>query len=518
MAGSFEITYPGQPEECPVYIALDDPKDWPDCSIALTIDGTPAPGIQGKRDESPYQVCRLTEQSVVRVEAARDGINLGELQETVRFPATFLEIKRNATPIISRLGKLSEGRGYDPKSILILKIDSPTKVLKGVMARIEKIGAEEETVIEVAAELGGETTIELRPGQYDVSIQMLDGSMSYLTVKILKNEVLEARFATQQSPHDWMAAAAVSGTVADHTRTESPRSHSERAKVEVVGSLSIAMEVRAVVAQKMDIVKGAFDERFARYEVNDGTPSRFIRIPEKVGPRYIPEQISAWVPPCFVRITSSLDSKIRQEYAVIPSLGRDGKHTVGGWTPSLLIDREAGPNEPFATVMVEDRKWQGLLGFLRLRDFLTGAKLLEEGLMQSATAAMEDKVSNPLAAIAGALIAVGVANPETAERWDPWLMNIANWFPDIPDGPIIVARRILSRARSEEQIAEAYRWLIEGFRRGVPVYSLSVDWLARGLESIPGTDEELAGMQKTARRLSLFVDPTRTFTVVRVTS
>lgn len=71
------------------------------------------------------------------------------------------------------------------------------------------------------------------------------------------------------------------------------------------------------------------------------------------------------------------------------------------------------------------------------------------------------------------------------------------------------------RARTDEQIAHARRCFEEAFRRGVPFYSLSVDWLARGLESLPGDDETLTRMQRVARHLSGRIDPTRTFTVIR---
>src|SRR5262249_17468039 len=126
------------------------------------------------------------------------------------------------------------------------------------------------------------------------------------------------------------------------------------------------------------------------------------------------------------------------------------------------------------------------------REIAAGTKLLDSGLDEAAVAAMADKASNPLAAVAGALIAVSASNPDIEKRWDPWLENIARWFVGIPDGPILLGRRLLMRARTEQQVAEARRWLVEGFRRGVPFYSLAVDWLARGLESIPGDDADLA--------------------------
>jgi hypothetical protein len=206
----------------------------------------------------------------------------------------------------------------------------------------------------------------------------------------------------------------------------------------------------------------------------------------------------------------------RRELAAIPSLGGASQYVAGGWTPFLLVDRMAISSEPMTSVIVEDKNWTSLLGFLASREMLAGEVFLKRELNQTAIAAMGDKVSNPLAAVAGALIAVAASNPDIEKTWDPWLLNIANWFPFVPDGPIVLGRRLFMRARTKEQIDEARRWFMIGFERGVPFYSLTVDWLVRGLESLPGEDPALATMQRAARQLVGRVDPTHAFTVIRL--
>jgi hypothetical protein len=272
--------------------------------------------------------------------------------------------------------------------------------------------------------------------------------------------------------------------------------------VEIAGAVSIDLDIRPRAEVDMTIEAGPDDGRFVRFNVHDRTPSRFLH-----------GNPSAWVPPTFARITST-DGRI--ELAVIPSLGNFGEHTIGGWRPSLLVDREAAKTDHLTTVIVEDSKWAGLLGFLGSRDIAVGVKLLDSGLGHAAVDALGDKLSNPIAAVAGALIAVADASPDIEKQWDPWLENLTDWFRGIPDSAIIRGRRLLMRARSDEAISEARKWFTEGFERGVPFYSLSVDWLARGLESIPGNDDTLLAMRKAARQLSSRVDPTHTFTVIRV--
>jgi hypothetical protein len=75
--------------------------------------------------------------------------------------------------------------------------------------------------------------------------------------------------------------------------------------------------------------------------------------------------------------------------------------------------------------------------------------------------------------------------------------------------------------------------LLSACRRGVPVYSLAVDWLAEGLAMFadnldmaelalkarrPMFDDDLrmAELARRARRLSRLTDPMRAFTVLRI--
>jgi hypothetical protein len=62
-----------------------------------------------------------------------------------------------------------------------------------------------------------------------------------------------------------------------------------------------------------------------------------------------------------------------------------------------------------------------------------------------------------------------------------WLWNLANWFPGLADGPVIVARLLLSQKDFGTRRAAAKTQLLDDYRRGIPVYSLAVDWLAQGV-------------------------------------
>ena len=243
------------------------------------------------------------------------------------------------------------------------------------------------------------------------------------------------------------------------------------------------------------------DGRFIRLDFTDDAYSRYA----------IAIDSSSQQKPLFALV----EGAGRQELVCIPSLGISSVDIEGGWTPYILVDRLAPFERARCTVVVEDDIWGALLGFLASRDMEASGKLLESGLTKAATEAIRHKMGNPLAALAGALVAVGSAQPDIDQRWDPWLHNLSNWFPGIPDGPIILGRRLLTRAKSEDEVAEAKKWLVEGFKRGAPFYSLSADWLARDLEALPGDDAEMVKMRKAARRLANLTDPTQAFTVIR---
>lgn len=513
ISGSFEITYPGEFNVVPVYVSLKDPLDWPESTLTLTRENTADEQIKGNEGDSPFKKILMPEMIELKVQAIRDGMNIGVMSAKIRVPATFMEVERNARQFTSTIGTLAAGRGLEAESKLIIKIESILKVAKGAVAQIVSRDRLVDRIKEVVVAIGDETVIDLLPGDYTITLLMPDGSNTIREFAIARDDVLEVRFETDKSPHEWMEAAIRSGVLRNRSLTPVGLTQDSDVSVEIIGNVAGGMEIRRTLGSQMTVQKVNSDNRFTRYDVYDETPSRYILKRHKGAPGYLPDNISAWVPPVFVRISDRFG---RVEIAVVPSLGSEGKHTVGEWTPALLIDRDAKGDQSLTTVIVEDKKWGSLLGFLGSGDFVTGTKLLASGLEQSATAAMEDKVSNPLAAVAGALVAVASTSPDIEQRWDKWIENIANWFPDIPDGPVILGRRLLLRSKTDCDIAKAREWLIEGFNRGVPVYSLSVDWLARGLESIPGDDEVLLERQTAARRLSNRVDPTQIFTVIRV--
>jgi hypothetical protein len=536
----------------PIYVTLNDPAEWPESTINITINGAPAEPIKGVEGESPFHVRRVPELAVVEVEAARHNASLGRAKAKVYPPATFLAIEKDPAVLATEVGRLPSfhslvprshynarrggcggcggcasspygGRGWagsggcaprvdgapSQRARLIISVDSQASIPKGAVATIVRRAEPTGPPVEVAVDIGGETTLDLKPGDLTITLRTPDARTQTRDVTLADMRILRVPFTTQPAPHEWMIAAAIAGAIsapAGKPEAAAGAAPRRRVGVKIVGGIDVDLNLRPSADAGMRIAAGSDDGRFARFDVHDEREWRFVR------------DMPPSAPPVVARVTMGR----RIEFAVIPSLGR-ARSTIGGWTPFLLVDRRAAPNKHFTAVIVEDLKWAGLLGFLASREIAAAAKvldsdpakLLDSDLGEGEAAAIADKLGNPLAAVAGALIAVATSNPDIEKRWDPWIANIAKWFKDIPDGPIVLGRRLLMRARTEDEISEARRWFVEGFRRGVPFYSLAVDWLARGLESIPGDDKDLGRMQRAARTLSGRVDPTRAFTVMR---
>ena len=205
-----------------------------------------------------------------------------------------------------------------------------------------------------------------------------------------------------------------------------------------------------------------------------------------------------------------------REIVAVPSLGILGKHLEDPWIPELIVDALARTTTSHVTSVVPMSQWSGLLAFLALRDFERSAAVLDALMKERKIRdAVLEKVENPFAATAGALVAVATGRLDEAQIPEQWLQNLTNWFPGLPDGPVIVARLLLSRNNFEAWRVEAKTQLLDAYRRGVPVYSLAVDWLAQGLAAF-GDDPDTAGPAKNARRVAQLCDPTRAFTVLRL--
>lgn len=178
------------------------------------------------------------------------------------------------------------------------------------------------------------------------------------------------------------------------------------------------------------------------------------------------------------------------------------------------VDREAPGH---LTISVQDRRWFGLLEFLASgRLSLTGEMSAEVLRKDDPREALYGKRKGPLAAVAGGIILVASAESSEKQEWDDWLENLSNWFPGIPDGPILLGYRRVQQAKDENDLRSAYFILREAIARGIPFFSACIRMLGLALAQI---SEEIPEAEKSRRNIAVVstrVDPDQPFTVIRV--
>lgn len=178
------------------------------------------------------------------------------------------------------------------------------------------------------------------------------------------------------------------------------------------------------------------------------------------------------------------------------------------------IDRE----QPGRTVVsLQDQRWGGLL------EYVASGRLEEAGDLapgvldrehlgdvfdeETPEAALHGKTKGPLSAVLGGLVLVSTTRESGQQHWDRWLVNLANWFPALPDGAILLGYRLLRLG----QYDEGRERLIEGLNRGIPYFAFTFRMLTLGFSQL----EDDAAL-KHISHLATRVDPSQPFTVIRL--
>ncbi|HEU4514130.1 MAG TPA: hypothetical protein VFR87_13575 [Nocardioidaceae bacterium] len=232
-------------------------------------------------------------------------------------------------------------------------------------------------------------------------------------------------------------------------------------------------------------------------------------VPNPVAPLYRLTQSSAGAPlsgpgPHYLTVTAADDA-----YLVtlpLPWTDTDGRDA----TVEVLVNLRQGPTSSAVSVAVTDPA----VG--------AGLAYMASGHLEKAAAVFRDvremllgKVSNPLAAAAAGYVLIGTETTSEPQYWDPWLRNLMAWFPTISDGAILCGARRLRSAHDDDEVVEGRRCLLEGYRRGLPVYTLGLSWLIDGLSMFP-EDAECAAALQQVRRISFRVNMREPFVILRL--
>lgn len=165
-------------------------------------------------------------------------------------------------------------------------------------------------------------------------------------------------------------------------------------------------------------------------------------------------------------------------------------HARGGASP-VVITLNSRPGPQRTRVVVEDEGFAGLLAYLASGSVRSAVDLIEAdddlaaAVGRSAQDALYGKRASPLGACAAGYALLGSSVPGADEPWHPWIENLSEWFPWIPDGAVLLARLRLMNTRDDEDAASALTTLHDALGRGLPCYRRGFDWLLQAMLRFP---------------------------------
>jgi hypothetical protein len=157
-----------------------------------------------------------------------------------------------------------------------------------------------------------------------------------------------------------------------------------------------------------------------------------------------------------------------------------------------------------------------------LLEFLSAGRLQTASALADATLkaedpqhALQDKLKGPLLAVAGAIILITRSDTADRQGWDQWLDNLANWFPRIPDGKILLGCRRLQQATTKRDLVNVLCHLTDGFERGIPYFTMTIRMLSLALAQLGSDMPAAEDLRRRIGGVTARVDPDQPFTVIR---
>lgn len=334
--------------------------------------------------------------------------------------------------------------------------------------------------------------VRLDPGQWVIRASRPGAPDVETVVEVEDGDEVTLDLPGLQTGHEWLAPAVMAGVIG--VRERGP-------DASIAATPSPAVLLQGADGRPLTDVlvqQAHSDGRFAVFRCADTAGERFPRgqTAPSCTPVWADYRGPGWRERCFVPVQGALAS------FGVPR--PDG--TPDPWQVEVLVDETPPADRSHVAGYAVSGRFGSLLAFLARRAFLDAGAALHSLVADIPLRdAVMEKAANPLAALAAAQIAVANGRPDAFGIPDQWLENLAKWFPTLPDGPVILGRLLQRRGLpAGDHFAEAER-------RGVPVFSLTLDWLSEGLEMTghPGAE--------AARARSLRTDPTRAFTVFRLT-
>ena len=175
----------------------------------------------------------------------------------------------------------------------------------------------------------------------------------------------------------------------------------------------------------------------------------------------------------------------------------------------VLIQRGRDNEPPTVSTTIRDPLVGSALSYMA-----AGALPAAGQLFESAQQMLFEKQTNPLAAAGGGYVLLGSEQGGGAKPWHVWIKNLMNRFEWLPDGAIQHGWLKLRHRQSRDDLAEARQALFIAYRRGLPFYSIGMQWLIEGLTVFAPDDENAARMLRNVERVVWRTNLRSPFTVI----
>jgi hypothetical protein len=138
-------------------------------------------------------------------------------------------------------------------------------------------------------------------------------------------------------------------------------------------------------------------------------------------------------------------------------------------------------------------------------------------LMPALGDALHGEYDNPLAAAACGYVVLATDDSTRRREGPPrWLSDLADKFPYLPDGCILLGKYLRENAYGGGSDGSAHELFYTAYERGVPFYSAGVTWLIEGLRGSAGSCGTCARMLREVRSVAAYMDLTGAFTSFRL--
>ncbi len=513
--GSIAIAQIPEPLDVPVFVALPPGHGMAGAVFRTWLDDDPEPlaTLPGPTDGRPYLRLSLPELVPCRVTATdASGALIGEIRLKPRMPrhiATLLPGPAQASVLVVRGSPAATAA---PGGLLRINPALVQGVTQAPLVRVARVAEGPpdwpSDALSAAPRLRQGTGSvgplipppalpgadpRLAPGRWVIRASRADGPDVETVLDLADGDEVTLDLPPPQSRHEWLGPAVMAGVIGPRDGGGDGAHQALPAPV-----LRLVGPDRQPVTDAQ-AARAHADGRLALYRLQDLVQERFA--PGGTGPANRPVwadvQGPGWRERCFVPLQGACAELVR--------LGPGG--APDPWRVELLVDDAPPPDRSHVAGYAVTGRLGPLLAFLARRSFpKADAALRSIAADLPLRAALQGTVANPLAALAAAQIAVATGTVRALDLGEDWLGTLPVRLPTLPDGPAVLGHFLLRQGRRKEAAA-AFAAAAE---RGVPVYSLALDWLAQGLGSLRLPQ---AGVW---RDLALRSDPTRAFTVIRL--